>query len=65
MIVHFAAPSLPEFPGDEEAKAAIPAERERQTGGKSGRQTDAQRDNDQDTQTVTETQDETRREMTS
>lgn len=55
MIVHFAAPRLPEFPGEEKAKAATQAKRGRDRG-KSDRQTDAWKDNDQDTQTVTETQ---------
>ncbi len=47
----FAASRLPEFPGEEEAKAAIWTERERW---RKRWQTDARKDNDRDTPTVTD-----------
>lgn len=53
VIVHFTAPRLPEFSGEERAKAAIQAEKQRQ---RKEQQTNinAQKDNDEDAQTVTE-----------
>lgn len=56
VIVHFTAPCLPEFPGEERAKAAIQAEKQRQRKEQQTNiNTHRQKDNDQDAQTVTDT----------